>query len=274
MLISSDQVRQLARERAQARARHWSAQVDAGVDPAERQDPQARLAALARSILADLPEGAVFEAADLRQTTRVLAQALRAGAPWSDTRAAAQLHGAAAIGSLWYMDDRLLEPQDQFVPDPARPDALAPLLAEPQGQRFKRAALRAEWLGAGLRMGLHRALAQQCSDDALRNLVRNAFPSPDADDDGGEPEDEADAEQVGDVPEWPADARDFIARARDLQEQAGITDPVLRRLCLAGDLAFGLGRCVRLLASSPNRPPAEAADFLTEALHAATRHQP
>ncbi|MBL8304400.1 MAG: hypothetical protein JNM26_16745 [Ideonella sp.] len=270
MQISSDQVRQLARERAQARARHWSARVDAEVDPAERQDPQVRLATLARSILADLPEDALFEAADLRQTTRVLAQALRAGAPWNDTRAAAQLHGAAALGSLWYMDDRLLDPPDQFVPDPARPEALVPLLAEPQGQRFKRAAVRAGWLGAGLRMALHRALAQQCSDTTLHHLVRNAFPSPDDADDG----DEADAEQIGELPEWPADARDFIARARDLQAQAGVTDPVLSRLCLAGDLAFGLGRCVRLLASAPARPPAAAVDFLTEVLHAATRHQP
>lgn len=212
----------------------------------------------------------MFEAADLHQASRALSQAIRAGAPWNDTRAAAQLHAAVALGSLWYMDDRLLDPPAQLIPDPARPDALVPLLAEPQGQRFKRAAVRAEWLGAGLRMALHRALQQQCGDAALHDLVRNAFPPADE----GEDADDSETEQVGDRPEWPPDARDFIARSQDLLAQAGVTDPVLSRLCLAGDLAFGLGRCARVLAAAPNRPPAAAAAFLTEVLHAATRHQP
>ena len=251
------------------RARHWTARIDADVDPAQREDPLARLAVLARSIVGELPEGALFEAADVRQTAHGLALALRAGAPWSDTRAAAQLHGAAGLGSLWHMDDRLLAPGDQFEPEPGRPDALAPLLAKPQGERFKRAAVRAQWLGPGLRMALHRALALQCADAALHALISVAFATPDDTAEG----DEGAPEQVGDNPEWPAAAHPFMARARDLQARAGVGEPGLTRLCLAGDLALGLGRCVRLLASAPPRPPAEAIDFLTEALHAATRHQ-
>jgi hypothetical protein len=271
MLLSTEQFRQLARERVQSRARLWSARVDQGVPAAQRQEPASRLEALTVAVLADLPPDAPFEAADVRHAADGLAAALRAGAPWDDTRAAAQLHGAAGLGALWFMDDRLLPPGQQIDAAPDRPEALSRLLAEPQGQRFKQAAVCAQRLGPGLRMALHRALAQQCTDPALYALVDAAFVPPDPVADAET--DESAAERVDDVPVWPPAARAFLAHVRDLQARAGLTDPVLSRLCLAGDLALGLGRCVRLLAAAPPRPASEAIDFLTEALHAATRHQ-
>lgn len=273
MLLTTGQVQLLAKERVHARARLWAERVDAGVDPAQREDPPARLAALSRAVLAELGPQSPFEAADVGHASRALAAALQAGAPWSDTRAAAQLHAAAGLGALWFIDDRLLPPQRQIELATGRPEDLIPLLAEPQGARFKQAAARAHLLGPGVRMALHRALAQGCADAALFALVEAAFAPTEAAADA-EPEDlGATMEQVDETPLWPDEARAYVARARSLQAQAGLRDPTLCRLCLAGDLALGLGRCVRWLAATPPRPPAEAIDLLNEALHAATQHQ-
>ena len=273
MLLSTEQVSQLARERVQSRARLWSARVDRGVPAAQRQEPAARLTTLTRAVLADLPPDALFEAADVRHAADALASALRAGAPWSDTRAAAQLHAAAGLGALWFMDGRLLPPEQQIDAAPDRPEALSRLLAEPQGKRFKLAAVSAQRLGPGLRMALHRALAQQCSDPALYALADAAFAPPDSVADTEIDTDESATERVDDLPVWPPAAHAFMAHARELQVRAKLADPVLSRLCLAGDLALGLGRCGRLLAAAPPRAPAEAIGFLTEALHATTRHK-
>lgn len=273
MLLTTGQVHLLAKERVHARARLWAARVDEGLPPAQRGDPPARLAALTRAVIDALGPQASFEAADVNHASRALLAALHAGAPWSDTRAAAQLHAAAGLGALWYIDDRLLPPERQIELATGRPEDVLPLLAEPQGARFKQAAARAHLLGPGVRMALHRALAQDCSDAALHALMQAAFAPTETTDDAGEDDEGATIEQIDDTPLWPSDAPAFVGRARSLQAQAGLRDPALCRLCLAGDLALGLGRCTRRLAADPPRPPSEAITLLTEALHAATQHQ-
>ena len=278
MLLHSDQLQDFAQRLVRARAQHWQAQVDQALPAEKRQDPIARLAALTRVMLAQRPPGDVFQAAELDLAARWLALALQAGAPWREARAGAMLQAAAGLGAQWFQDDRLLPAQVQLGIDTRQASALLPLLAEPQGKRFKQAAQRAQALAPGLRMALHRALQADCDDAALQRLVLVAFAPPD------EPDDPALAAQADEAtpdtdeltPPWPPEAQRFIDHERRIQAEAGLSDPATARLCLAGDLVLGLGRCVRLLqqaAASTPRPATPPIDTLREALHATTRPQ-
>lgn len=276
MLLHADQMQDFAQRLVQGRALHWQTRVDAALPPAQRRDPMARLAALTREVLAQFPADDRFRPAEVHLCARSLALCLEAGVPWRDARAAALLHAAAGLGAQWFQDDRLLPAAEQLAVDPAQALGLRPLLAQPQGRRFKRAALRADALAPGLRMGLRQALEADCSDAALQHLVELAFAPPEG---PGDP-DETAAEEPVDIdeltPPWPPEAQRFIDHERRLQAQSGVTDPATARLCLAGDLAFGLGRCVRLLqvaATATPRPSAPLIDTLREALHATTRLQ-
>ena len=188
------------------------------------------------------------------------------------------LHAAAGLGAQWFQDDRLLPAKDQLAIDTQQAHALLPLLAEPQGKRFKRAAQRAHALAPGLRMALRRALQAECSDAALQRLVLVAFAPPD------EPDTPAAAARADEAtpdideltPPWPPEAQRFIDRERRIQAQAGLSDPAAARLCLAGDLVLGLGRCVRVVQQAAASTPPSAIppiDTLREALHATTRPQ-
>lgn len=278
MLLSNDQLQHMAQRLFHARALHWQTQVDAAVPAPQRADPHARLAALTQVVLSRLPAGAEFQASDVTQASQWLTLALQAGAPWREARANALLHAAAALGAQWCEDDRLLAVADQVALQPGQAATLLPLLAEPQGQRFKRAASREHALAPGLRMALHRCLQADCSDAALQHLVLVAF-APDEDGvDTGAGVEAADAtpDLDDDSPPWPPEAQRFIDHERQLQAQANVRDPALARLSLAGDLVLGLGRCVRLLSHWAAAKPAPATppiDTLREALHAATRLQ-
>jgi hypothetical protein len=278
MLLLSDQLDDFAQRLVRARALHWQTQVDQALPAARRQDPMARLAALTRVLIAQRPPGDVFHAAELDLAARWLALALQAGAPWREARATAMLHAAAGLGAQWFQDDRLLPAKDQLAIDTDQATALRPLLAEPQGKRFKGAAQRAQALAPGLRMGLRRALEADCSDAALQRLVLVAFAPPDEPDD---PEAAAQADAAAPdidelTPPWPPEAQRFIDHERRIQAEAGLSDPAAARLCLAGDLVLGLGRCVRVVqqaAASTPSPATPPIDTLREALHATTRPQ-
>jgi hypothetical protein len=275
MLLSNAQLTHMAQHLFQARALHWQTQVDRALPPARQADPQARLEALTQVVLDDLPAGDEFQAIEVTLASRWLTAALQAGAPWREARANALLHAAAALGAQWCQDDRLLPVAEQVPLQPDRFDTLLPLLAQPQGQRFKRAALREHALAPGLRMALHRCLQADCSDVALQHLVWVAF-APEDEAAGADAEADDTPDQDADTPPWPPEAQRFIDHERRLQAEAGVREPALARLSLAGDLVLGLGRCVRLLSRWAAAQPARTTppiDTLREALHAATRLQ-
>jgi hypothetical protein len=241
--ISSDQLRQLGVLRAHSLAEQCriSTRANGASDPPEAA---ARLAALANDAVASLaPLGALgaIVAVDVHQTADWLKLALDAGFAYRETRAAALLHGAAALGALWFIDERLL-PASEMLPAQATMDrTIGQLLAAPQEARFQRAAEQELRLRDGLRFALGHAFADGLSDEALRELAAAAF-AVDAPE-GNEPE-PGGAQGDGWVEEMTAR---FMARERAALNHAGVSDPALVALCIAGDLTLGLGRCVRLL---------------------------
>lgn len=278
MRLSSEQVHDLTRRLVRSRALRWQTRVDAALPPAQRTDPLARLATLTRLTREALPPDDVFKASELDCASHELALSLKAGAPWRDARAAALLHAGIALGAQWYQDDRLLDIADQLQIDPATPGGLALLLARPHGERFKRAATRAHDLAPGLQLALQRALDSGLDSGALQHLVLVAFAPREGTGTAGltvlEADEPVDSDDTS--PPWPLEAQTFIERERAIQVRAGISDPALARLCLAGDLVLGLGRCVRLLqrwAVAEPRPSLPAIDSLREALNATTRPQ-
>lgn len=267
MQFSAEQMQQMARDLVVRRARHWVNRVDAALPSVQRSDPEARLGALCQLVAAGLAPGEHLAARDVQQTAQWLELGLRAGAPWHDTRAAALLHGAAALGALWFVDSRLLPPSRQLPLQATTQATMAQLLAEPQGQRFKHAALRARRLRPGLRLAWQRARAQGLADAGLQDLLRAAFAhdEPTEESPEREPEPEPDLDE-GASPLVP-DAQAFVAHAQRLLKQAGLAGGPLARLCLAGDLLLGLGRCARLAAALPAQT---CEPLLRDAIDAAT----
>lgn len=244
-------MQQLATAQAARQAAEWSAQVDAALPPEQGAQPSARLTALTDAVIASLAETheqSALLATDVRLTAAWLQAELATGVAWRETRAAALLHGAAALGALWFVDERLLLPYRLLPlpePDTGNPAAarnFPPLLASPQGERFAAAADQEKALRPGAQFALREALAGGFAGHLARGLVAAAFC---ADTDRERPDRQQAAER-------------FIAREHALQAQAAITDADLRTLCMGGDLVLGLGRSVRLL-SNPAAPRDRAA---------------
>jgi len=265
MQLSAEQMQQMERNLLQRRAREWSAQVDEALPPAQRGEALARLGALQQRVTRGLAPDQALAACDVQQAAQWLQMGLEAGAAWRDTRAAALLNAAAALGALWFVDGRLLLASQQLPLQPTLPATMAQLLAQAQGARFKQAATCERQLRAGLHLAWQRAMAQGLGDAALMELVRSAFAAPL---EPGEDAPELDVED-GASPLPPA-AQTFLSHEQRMVQLAGLEgDPVVR-LCVAGDLLLGLGRCVRLAATLP---PDSREPLLKEAIDAAAGFQ-
>ncbi|MBH9578662.1 hypothetical protein [Inhella proteolytica] len=265
MQLSTEQMQQMKRNLVHSQARQWTARVDAALLPAQRGEPLARLGALQQLVSEGLAPNETLAARDVQQAAQWLQMGLEAGAPWRDTRAAALLNAAAALGALWFVDGRLLPGARQLPLQPTLPVTMAQLLAQEQGLRFKQAAMRERELRAGLHLAWQRALAQELGDAALLELARTAFaPHAEPRDDAPEPEFEDEA-----LPLSP-DAQAFLSHEQRLAQMAGLEGSPVARLCLAGDLLLGLGRCVRL---ATTLPPDSREPLLKEAIHAAAGFQ-
>ena len=285
--ISQSQASTLSAELVSRHARTLSHGVDAhlsqaGTDtePARADAPPAadRLAALHAVLRRDLGakagEAAPFLAIDLDLCAQQLYRALQAGWVYREQAAAGQMSAAAALGLRWLGDERLCLPADPLAyndPDPdAGPPARSPLPAptEPHelfawaeaswSARFSAAAERAEALWVPVRYALDHALAQDrlgiIPGEALRSLADAVFT----------------AEQVEPLSRFMAEERSLLAAAG--LDAARLGDRRVESLCIAGDLAFGLGRCVRLaraaVPASSGGPPDRLVHHLREALHA------
>lgn len=268
MHLTTEQLSDLRQRRVQAQAAQVVTAVDQGLGDAERHAPRQRLLALARLVTAGLPPGARLAAADVQLTAQGLDQALAQGAPWRDTRAAALLHAAAALGAHWFIDQRLLTLADRL---PALPPGLSPwpaLIAAPQGARFQRAARRERHLRPGLRAALFPLLGPaEPTPQRLQPMLWAAF-SPAGDE--ADPTDDADSDPReaavhSDTPALPPGVREeaqaFVAHARAALAEAGASTPALSLIGVAADLAFGLGRGARWLAMAP--PGLDAPSRLT-----------
>jgi hypothetical protein len=248
MQISQSQMQEMHALWTQDRALQWQRRVDAAVPRALAASPAARLAALADAVISDIRSQAplapldAFLAVDVRQTADWLQAGLAAGVSYREIRAAALLLGAAALGALWFVDDRLL-PTDQLLApggESPRPEMLgrspARLMAAPQGARFREARTRERQLRPGLRLALQQALEGGLTPELARTLLVAAF-------DEGDLEDSVAEER----PASAAASERFMTNERSLLAQAGIAERDLQTLCMAGDLVLGLGRCARLL---------------------------
>lgn len=265
MQFSAEQMQQMRGDRVRQRALSWSASIDAALPAGSGHEPQARLQVLKQRVIDDLGPDEALAAHDVRQAADWLQQVVAIGAPWRDIRAAALLHAAAALGSLWFIDARLLPASRQLSLQSTLAATLFPLLANGQGHRFKEAALSERRLRPGLRLAWRRAMAQELSEMALQDLFRAAFAAADPQ---GPEDDEPDLDD-GASPLSPA-ATAFVQHEQRLIQQAGLAGGPLARLCLAGDLLLGLGRCARLAATLP---PDSREPLLKRAIDAACRLQ-
>lgn len=199
-----------------------------------RDAPLARLRGLrdlvAENCEASGPSGR-YLATEVDFTAALLRSELEKGASYNESRAEALLLAAAALGGWWFIDSRLLELRDFYSPAAAgAPNQPRGLLATELGVRFERAAAQAQSRSAALVHGLKDALNDGCSPASIRTLCEGIF--------GVEREDAL---------------AHFISTERQLLQRAQIIAPQLQALCLAGDLAFGMGRCARLLSQfGPN----------------------
>lgn len=271
MQIASEQYQHIVVTHQRQRATGLAAQVDAALPEARRADPAARLAEVTRQVLQRQPPGALGAAigVDVRQTSQWLALALAEGVRLDEPRAAALLHAAAALGALWFVDDRLLRPPEQLPVQPTLAATMVQLLGQAQGERFRVAGAAELQLRPGTQLWLRQVLAAPDDPDAARALATAAFRA--WHDEAAPDDQELDPAQPG--PAQQALQR-FMQRERTLATQAGITDAALQRLCGAGDLALGQGRCVRLLAAHPEVAAADAAAWLKGLLHDLAGLQP
>jgi hypothetical protein len=245
MQISPSQLQQVGAAQVRTHAAQWRDRVDAALPPERVADPAARLAALADQVASDVEQLGIagpLLAVDVHQTAAWLRMALQAGAPYRESRALALLHTAAALGALWFRDDRLLAPADMLPLRDTIEHTIGGLLESPQGARFRQAAQAGEHLRDGLRFALRHTLADGLSAGSERALMAAAFV-------GHAPQDEEETDRARDE-RTPSEqsAASFVGHERSLLSQAGIVERELQALCVVGDLAFGMGRCVRLLA--------------------------
>ena len=227
MNVSSRQLRVLSDAIAQRHAREVRRAVDRRTDAlrASRDAPVARLRAL-RDLVAEKCEASGpagrYLVPEVDFTAALLRSELEKGASCNESRAEALLNAAVALGAWWFIDSRLLELRDFF--SRGSPNQPPGLLAVDLGTRFERAAARAESRSAAVMYALKEALKDGCSAAAIRTLCEKVF---------------------------SADRQDalthFMSTEKQLLQRAQIALPQLQALCLAGDLALGMGRCARLL---------------------------
>jgi hypothetical protein len=268
MQFTTEQFRQISAAHLHGRAGALQHSVDQALPRDRQADPGARLQALAAEVLAQVqpPELAPMVAVDLQQARSWLQLGLAQGVVYREARCAALLHAAAALGALWFVDDRLLPPPQQPPLSASLADSMAGLLAGAQGARFKCAADTERQRRVGLRRALGRVLQEGATPESTQMLLAAAFNAVNA-------ATEADADQEDDSPPaldnlGSAAAQRFISHERRLMEQAGIAPGPVHTLCLAGDLAFGLGRCVRwLVAAGPGRDETARLAHLRELIH-------
>ncbi|WP_425261045.1 hypothetical protein ACPOLB_09235 [Rubrivivax sp. RP6-9] len=217
------------------------------IDAAARSTPGAAhlpvrvdaVAALVRARCADFPHAGRWLALDLDAAAAALGDDLAAGLRCDEALAATLLSAAVAMGAAWHADWRLC---GHGAPPAA---SLLVLSRQPGGglqARLDAAMLAAEALHG---VGLAAWKAWQAAPDAPRagrGLRRAVF---------GRDAARADA---------------FIAAETALLDAAGLDGAPLRALCIAADMAFGHGRCVRIAqrAQAAGRAPLNE---VTEACH-------
>jgi len=122
--------------------------------------------------------------------------------------------------------------------------AMPSLLAQDLSARFLRAARRAEARSSAVSFGLRRALGEGGSPESLRALCEAVF------DGAREP------------------FEYFMHAERRLLQRADSIAVAAHPACIAGDLAFGMGRCIRWAAQRvPRAAPEAQLNALTEMLH-------
>ena len=177
------------------------------------------IAAVVRARCADFPHAGRWLAVDLDVAAAALGDALTAGLPCDETLAATLLSAAVAMGAHWHADWRLCS---GGLPPAV---SLMELSRQPGSglqSRLDAAMLAAQALhGAGL-AAWKAWRADPDAPRAGRGLRRAVF---------GRDAARADA---------------FIAAETALLDAAGLDGAPLRAMCIAADMAFGHGRCVRI----------------------------
>ncbi|WP_418315443.1 hypothetical protein [Piscinibacter sakaiensis] len=233
---------------------------------ADRQPPAAglpaaapQLKALHAELRAQLQQKAGGAAphlvVDLDHTARQLLRALQAGAGYREPAAAALMTAAAALGALWLGDDRLCIDGEQSVPplaEPVEATALRDWAEASWAERHRFASRRAHALQLPVRYALAHAVESGGFDSqTLRSIADAVF----------------DASQQDSLRRFLGAERALIAAA-GLDAQT-IGDRQVEAVCLAGDLAFGLGRFVRIAVAARSAGQAASADALTDHLREA-----
>lgn len=234
-----------------------------GPAPADAPPGLARLkalhAVLRNQLDADAGDAAPIVAVDLDHCARQLASALTAGAMLREPAAAALMWAAALLGARWMGDERLCAhgPQDDDVePLPAArheatgTSATAEPLPEPAdaaglrdwaeghwGERFRLASRRSEALRVPTRYAIEHAMSADFAPAGLRTIADAVF-------------------GAGEVERLTG----FLETERGLLVSAALDarslgDPRIERLCIGGDLVYGLGRFVRLAQAFRSAPP-------------------
>jgi len=227
--VSSRQLRVLSDAIAQRHAREVRRAVDRRADALRggRDASLGRLTAL-RDLVAEKCEASApsgrYLVAEVDFTAVLLRSELEKGASYNESRAEALLHAAVGLGAGWFIDSRLLEMSDFSSPAGGSSSQPRGLLAADLGVRFERAAAQAESRSAAVLHGLNDALKEACSPASLRTLCETVF--------GAGREDAL---------------THFMNTEKQLLQRAQIVAPQLQALCVAGDLALGMGRCARLL---------------------------
>lgn len=193
-------------------------------------------------------EAAPYLAVDLEHCARQLLRALQAGAVYRETAAAALMSAAAGLGASWLGDERLCVDGHQAVPalpDPVEPAALREWAEASWADRHRFASQRSRALLLAVRYAIARVNERDGFDaQGLRSLADVIFEAAEED-----------------------RLRRFLASERGLLMAAGLDarthgDRRVESLCLAGDLAFGLGRFVRLALAARAAGPGTSDDAL------------
>lgn len=245
--VSARQLRAVSDAVARRHANELRRTVDGGVAPGgQREAPAERLRVLRDLVLAQceaIPGAGGHLGPELDLCATLLRSELRRGAGYNEARAQAHLYAAAALGAMWFVDSRLLA-LDSLPPLDAGAAGMPSLLEQDLSGPFRRAAQRAEARFPALSFGLRRALDEGCSPESLRALCDTAF------DGAREPFDY------------------FMHAERRLLQRADGIAPAAHPACIAGDLAFGMGRCVRWAARRvAGTAPEAQSKALTEMLH-------
>lgn len=228
MQVLKQQLRTISDAIVRRHATDLQRSVDLRVAPDdERKTSHARLRAL-RDIVVEKCEAigssGQYVSTEIDFTTALLCSELEKGGSYDENRANGLLFAASSLGALWFIDSRLLDPREFFSPNDGRAGRVQGLMAVDLGARFEGASAVAQSRSQAIEHALRYALEEACSSSSLRLLSESVFP-----------EERCDA------------MTHFMSAEQQLLQRAEIVPPALQALCLAGDLAFGMGRCARLL---------------------------